>query len=244
MIFENNMELDRQGMYNAPDKVKGFSKAALGVLGYKDTGESNAWGKFLNVMPGVGTIGRNVLAGTLSKGTDTNTAIKGQRDEAFNDSMQGLDFGLKALSLAGGINAAGGLGKMLGVGPGAQLINKMKDQATLDATKAALDADLENLNTDEILSKAQQMEGDASTDFDNYTTMPLANQQKQRKTFFEQGGAYDKINRVLGVAGVFGDMAGTIGNNLVSGIATNKAGEQEWDTLKRNSVSKSTFNYL
>jgi hypothetical protein len=76
-IFTENEELQRQGTRVPMDKVgRGSGRGRLKLLGYKDTGEFNKWGKFLSSIPipGVSTA-RNLAARNISKGTDTNKVL-------------------------------------------------------------------------------------------------------------------------------------------------------------------------
>lgn len=257
MIFADNRELDRQGKYTAPEKVTGAKRVMLAALGYKDTGESNGWGKVMNMTPGVSAIGRNALAGAISKGTDTNQVIKDQRGEAFQDSMNGLAFAFEGAKLAatmGTGGAAGSLGnglvQKLGMGGMANAggsaiqstLSNMTQNAAQDQVKQQIATDVAGANTDNL----------GTADYSNYTSMPadqqtaldaqkLAEQQEKQNGFVN---GVNKINNVMGKIPVVGGLINAGVNTLVSGVALNKAGSNAWSTLQKNATRQTNFNYL
>lgn len=257
MIFQSNYELNRQGRYVAPEKVTGARKVALAALGYKDTGESNTWGKIMNMTPGVTAIGRNALAGALSKDTDTNTVIKAQRGEAFQDSMNGLAVGLESAKLAGTLGLGGAGGSLTGAGNvgsgllsglfkggagagaeavtsgGAELLGNLEKSAVQDQVKSEIAADVEAADVDGL------------TDYSNYVSMPGNENNMQLNA---NGGAtkfsnaVNKVNNFTSKLPVIGGFVNSIGNAIASGVALNKAGTQEWSNIKKNSVYYDPFS--
>jgi len=245
-LFTNTSELDRQGVYSAPSKVDGPKKAMLAALGYKDTGESNQWGKVLNVLPGVGAIGRNAAAGGLSKGTDANSVVKGQRAEAFNDSMAGLQLGFEVAKLAAGIGNAGGVGQFFGLGnkasaqptPGADMVQGLQNTALQQKTEEDLSNDLKNVQFDE--------EGNQLPPGQDYISQPgqpngLGSTLGGQNNFLN---GVQKVDNVLGKLPMVGGVAKAIGNNLTSGLALNAAGTNAYNDLKSKSTYQAAFNYL
>ena len=118
-IFEDNTELSRQERYIGMDKVKGLKKGALAVMGYKDTGERNAFGR--TGIPGTLFNGFDRLAAKgLTKGTDANKVLKKTDDEYISTALSKGKFlyesgKLAATLIAGG---AGGGGEVAKAGMG------------------------------------------------------------------------------------------------------------------------------
>lgn len=134
-IFNYNEELDQKGSRIAPNKVKGFNKAALAVLGYKDTGERNTWGNIKSVLPNpVGTVASHQMARAFSKGTDTRKVLDETQDENFGMALaQGKTaFQIGKLALGGGIPGVGGASGVAaaGTGTGSQIAQMGSGGAT------------------------------------------------------------------------------------------------------------------
>tara|TARA_R100000742_G_C4279640_1_gene104909 strand:+ start:3950 stop:4750 length:801 start_codon:yes stop_codon:yes gene_type:complete len=118
-IFEDNRELARQERFVGMDKVDGWKKTALAVMGYKDTGEKNWWGK--TGLPGGLSRG---ISKSLAKGTDTAEVFKETDDEYAAAQMAKAKFGFetaKAVVGLGGIGGGSNAGNMIeggGIGGG------------------------------------------------------------------------------------------------------------------------------
>lgn len=130
-IFRYNEELDAKGSRVAPNKVKGWKKTALAIMGYKDTGERNQWGKISSILPNpVGTVAKHQIAKGLAKGTDTGKVLKETQDENLAMGMSQLKTGIEAgkLLMGGGLGLGGGVGiasaGALGTGTGSQIASK------------------------------------------------------------------------------------------------------------------------
>lgn len=257
-LFTNTNELNRQGTYNAPDQVTGAKKAMLAALGYKGTGESNTWGKVMNWLPGGADLGRNMLAGGIAgKGTDTNRVIKGQRDEAFNQTMSTLALGVEGVKLASGLGAGSGALSSIGKfgtagidlakgnigGALTETLDGLSDVNKLNDTRKALQTDVDGLNTDEILNPPV-------VDQSQYVSMPetggagsgIINNTINGQSKF--GAGLDKINKGLSKLPMIGGAVNTLTNYGVSSVALNRAGTEELDKLKAEKTRIGTFNYL
>tara|TARA_B100000768_G_C11250705_1_gene363986 strand:- start:74 stop:940 length:867 start_codon:yes stop_codon:yes gene_type:complete len=88
-IFEDNRELSTQKKHVGMDKVKGFKKTLLSVMGYKDTGERNAWGRTgIAGTLGMATAGGSrLLAKGLAKGSDAHQVMKETDDEYLSAGL-------------------------------------------------------------------------------------------------------------------------------------------------------------
>jgi len=114
-IFQDTRELSKQDRYVGMNKVKGFKKTAMAALGYKDTGERNAWGQAMSVLNPLGdmTYGR-LGANVLSKGTDTNEVIKDTNSEYYKQKYDQFKFaGEVAKTVMTFGKGGGGEGNML-----------------------------------------------------------------------------------------------------------------------------------
>lgn len=100
-IFEDNRELASQKRHVGMDKVKGWKKTALSMMGYKDTGEKNWRGRILPSGPS-----ERLLAKRLAKGTDTGKVFKETDDEFAAASLAQLKFAAEVI----GTVASGGAG--------------------------------------------------------------------------------------------------------------------------------------
>lgn len=124
-IFEDNRELSRQERYIGMDKVKGFKKGALALMGYKDTGERNAWGRTgIAGTLGMATVGGSrLLAKSLAKGSDAHQVMKETDDEYLSAGLAKGKFmyesgklvaKLIAMGAGGAGGVAGGVGGEVG----------------------------------------------------------------------------------------------------------------------------------
>ena len=194
-IFQDTRELPRH-LEPAPGmtKVKGWKKNALAVMGYKDTGERNAWGKAKSFLPNIGVasnlIGRNV-AKKLTKGTDANTVMKETDDEWMSAGLSKGKFlyevaklGL-TLGVGGGIGAAKKAGSSMieggGIGGGRDIatstagsnLTKMLDSEGTDLAKQTLDLGADNIlgnksNSELINSIGNDENDDGTLNMDKY----------------------------------------------------------------------------
>jgi len=134
-IFEDNRELSRQERYIGMSKVKGFKKGALAVMGYKDTGERNAWGRTgIAGTLGMATAGGSrLLAKSLAKGTDANKVMKKTDDEWLSTGMAKGKFMYESAKLTAklmGMAAGGGVGGGVGDVGGGDIGSMGSDLAT------------------------------------------------------------------------------------------------------------------
>lgn len=198
-LFRDNMELGRQARHVGFDAVDGFNKSMLGVLGFKETGERNLWGKLnpAQLIPGVSTLS-NVAAGALSKGTDTNEVIKGGRDEALSNEMNKLAFAkdVAAMAVGGGAGnvASGGNGgigsslkSVLGIGDGdsgSGILKSIMGKKSADGAQEDLDKSVESSTAD--------------TDFDNKMNPDSFSSQEEYENYWtNQGYSFDEEGNLL-----------------------------------------------
>lgn len=120
--FSHNEELARQQVRIAPDQARGFKKHAMAALGYKATGERNAYGKIIGYVPGVSTqqhFMARAIAGKADK-SDYAATLKAGDQAAANKLVKDVGFVAEAAKLAGGGAGAGGVAtKAMGGGNGA-----------------------------------------------------------------------------------------------------------------------------
>ena len=136
-IFQDNRELSKQERFIGMDKVKGFKKSALSVMGYKDTGERNAWGK--TGIPGMMGMGFGRLAAKgLTKGTDANKVMKKTDDEWLSTGIAKGKFIYESGKLAAKLIAGG-----MGGGAGGEVAKaRMGNTATTATTTSGIGSDI------------------------------------------------------------------------------------------------------
>jgi hypothetical protein len=151
-IFEDNRELARQERFVGMDKVDGWKKTALAVMGYKDTGEKNWWGK--TGLPGGLSRG---ISKSLAKGTDTAEVFKETDDEYAAAQMAKAKFGFEAAKAVVGLGGIGGgsnAGNMIeggGIGGGKDIAsstagNNLTKEIAKQGTQKEIDSFDNNVN--------------------------------------------------------------------------------------------------
>ena len=127
-IFDDTRELSRQERYVGMDKVTGWKKAALAMMGYKDTGEKNWFGK-TGIANSPST---RFLSKQLSKGTDTQKVFKETDDEWAAAELAKLKFAAEVAAVVAGGAAAGSAGAATGakVTAGTKMGTKIPSGAT------------------------------------------------------------------------------------------------------------------
>ena len=106
-VFTSTNELQQQAQHKNFNKVTGWKKGAMSLLGYKDTGQKNAFGKFF----GHGNVLLDsYVPGALAKGTDAEEVIKSQRGEewAHQIGTAKLAANIITMGASGGATAAAG----------------------------------------------------------------------------------------------------------------------------------------
>ena len=125
-IFEDTRELSRQQRHIGMDKVKGWKKTALAIMGYKDTGEKNLWGK--TGIPSSPTT--RLLSKQLSKGTDTQKVFKETDDEWAAAELAKLKFAAEIAAVVAGGSAGGAQGATMAGKAASQSGNSIPSGAT------------------------------------------------------------------------------------------------------------------
>jgi hypothetical protein len=262
-LFTDVTELNRQGKYNAPERATGMAKTTLAAMGYDPSGKANTWGKVLNWIPG-GSMVRNIGGSTIAKREgleDVQQVIKGQRDEAFNKTMSTLALGVEGVKLAGGLGAGGaGMSALGNFGSGAMsalggdiggavtsTLAGLDDAAQMQATKEGLQADVDALNTEDIMNK--NPENTTPTDYQNYVSAPGATGVSSPESGAPSNGqkfadGLNKVDNFLGKLPMVGDAVNALVNYGVSSVALNKAGDEEYDKLRQSKTRMSSFSYL
>lgn len=241
MEFTDNAELDRQGRYTPPSQVTGRKELFLNALGYKGSGEANKFGKVLNFVPGL-NLARNMVAGGISQGTDTNAVIKGQRDEAFANTMAGVNLGLQGAKFASGLGTFGataGLASNAAAGGAGAILNDIQQNADTSAVQDDLKKELEQIDTKQI----------TDPDYTNYVGMPGPGNNETGLGSALTGGqkmmnVANKVNNFTSKLPAVGGVSEALSQSILTGAALNKAGTDELNKVKRNQVYNSTFNYL
>ncbi|MHA1286431.1 MAG: hypothetical protein ACTSPB_03390 [Candidatus Thorarchaeota archaeon] len=131
--FYDTRTLDRQERRINPDYVTGPRATALGLLGYKKTGETNTWGKTLGVMGMLNPMGglyRHHGAKAIAGDNDTREALKQNDAQAMNVALNKLKLSAEVAKVvatsgagaagagasAGGATAAGASGSGVAAG--------------------------------------------------------------------------------------------------------------------------------
>lgn len=198
--FTQNEELRRQARRVAMDKVSGGREIGLKLLGYKDTGEMNTWGKVLSAATPTGTL-RNVAARGLAGDTDTRDVLKEGTDNAMATDMSFLKFAGDVAALgAGGAGGAGGASQATGVanggtGTGGGMLGKMFGKLKEGGLKGLFGGDM---TEDDITPDAEG----ANTDVDNTNADVQRTQWKQNKEkegyTFSGGKMFDPQGKEVG----------------------------------------------
>jgi len=155
-IFQDNRELSKQERFIGMDKVKGFKKGALAVMGYKDTGERNAWGRTgIPGMMGMATVGGSrQLAKGLAKGTDANKVMKKTDDEWLSAGVAKGKFMYESGKLAATLIAGGAGGDMVGKTTKPNLATtEIGEAATTVSTTSEVGSDIATSTAGENLMK-------------------------------------------------------------------------------------------
>jgi hypothetical protein len=108
-VFTSTRELSQQNKHTPFKKVTGWKKGALAMMGHKDTGEKNAFGKYLG-----GSIGMTVGANILTSGTDAGEVTKSQRGAEISHQVGVMSFVGSIMGASGGSGGEGG-GMMSGI---------------------------------------------------------------------------------------------------------------------------------
>lgn len=107
-IFTDSRELSRQARNREFDRIKGWRKGAMAILGYKDDGSLNTWGKITGV---TGTrIPQRIIANQLAKGSDAKEVLKSTNDEFIANELARGKFAFDVAKTAITLGAGGGAG--------------------------------------------------------------------------------------------------------------------------------------
>jgi len=230
-IFTDTRELNRQASTDHLDRVKGLDKTALAVLGYKDDGTRNAWGK---INPMIGGIGTNKLAQTVigknsETGTDTLAALKGTEKEAINNTLNKAALAATIMSAGTGAPIMGAISKGLGMATGGSGKSDLfKDVSNMAKKEESMDA-LNSVNLDGGYSE-QTIDGVTTTMVDGVPVDVVGGT--------DAGG---KLKNVLGSAGNLDILQSGIGA-ITSEVALNEAEKEAVVTSGKKSMNQ--FSYL
>lgn len=255
-LFNDTRELSRQESNAGLNRVQGQDKATLAMLGYKDDGTRNAWGKF-NPLIGGGVT--NAIAAGVAKGTDTGDTLKASQGVAWNNTLNKAAFAAniatmgsssallggvsKGLNMASGSGASGDLEGIIG-----DVTGKAKKGEAMDKLNAGSSESNPNANGSYIEQTVDGVPvggtGGTEEEFQGW----LKNNPEGTREIF------DKLPRAAGESGMLSKAKGVlntpgVGDAIQSGIGgimSEVAYDQE---LKNNVItdgtkSMNTFNYL
>ncbi len=230
-IFTDTRELNRQASTDHLDRVKGLDKTALAVLGYKDDGTRNAWGK---INPMIGGIGTNKLAQTVigknsETGTDTLAALKGTEKEAINNTLNKAALAATIMSAGTGAPIMGAISKGLGMATGGSGKSDLfKDVSNMAKKEESMEA-LDSVNLDGGYSE-QTIDGVTTTMVDGVPVDVVGGT--------DAGG---ELKNVLGSTGNLDILQSGIGA-ITSEVALNEAEKEAVVTSGKKSMNQ--FSYL
>lgn len=237
-IFTDTRELNRQASTDHLDRVKGLDKTALAVLGYKDDGTRNAWGK---INPMIGGIGTNKLAQTVigknsETGTDTLAALKGTEKEAINNTLNKAALAATIMSAGTGAPIMGAISKGLGMITGSSDKSDLfKDVSNMAKKEESMEA-LDSVNLDGGYSE-QTIDGVTTTMVDGNPVM-IDGVPIDAVGGTDAGG---ELKNVLGSAGNLDILQSGIGA-ITSEVALNEAEKEAVVTSGKKSMNQ--FSYL
>ncbi len=229
-LFTDTRELERQGRRRNMRKVTGDKKLALSLLGYKDDGTRNMWGK-VNPFVGGGFTGE--IAGAVAKGTDTGEVLEAGRGEAWSSTLNKAALAANIATLGGSSAGLGALSKGLnmaaGSGASGDLEGIVGDVSTMAKNKKAMD----KLNGEPSPDEAVEIGADAPVESIEDGAIVAGD---------EASGIANKGKGVLNAAGI-GDVAQSGLGLITSEIALDSALKEKRGEFDRMST-KQTFNYL
>ena len=141
-LFTDTRELDRQAHTESLNRVQGTDKAGLAVLGYKDDGTRNLWGK-INPLIG-GGVTNTIAANTFAKGTDAQETLKKSSGAAWSNTLNKAAFAANIATMGTSSAAVAGISKGLnmaaGSGAGGDMKGLLGDVAGMSKNKESMDA--------------------------------------------------------------------------------------------------------
>lgn len=187
--FQDKSELSRQKRYVGMDKAKGLKKMGLSVMGYKDDGSRNSWGKAGGIGLITGTIGATfggkagfmvgkqigdissrVAATQFAKGSDVSEVMRETQDEYASKKLAESKFMYDAYSpLSGAMSGGGGGVDLAGmVSPEtSEKLNSMIKDESINAAKSSIESEADEMIGDKSKSKLLKSVLDDNEDDDN-----------------------------------------------------------------------------
>ena len=243
-LFTDTRELDRQAHTESLNRVQGTDKAGLAVLGYKDDGTRNLWGK-INPLIGGGVT--NAIAANIAKGTDTGATLKASQGAAWSNTLNKAAFAANIATMGTSSAAVAGISKGLnmvaGNGAGGDMKGLLGDVAGMSKNKESMDAlnaggSEANPNADG--SYMEQTVGGVPVE-SGVVGSEVAGGIEGVVADEAANGIVDKAKGVLGTPGV-GDAL----NSGVGAVMSEFAYEEELknNVIKDGKKSMDEFNYL
>lgn len=252
-LFRNVNELSRQNLRERPfERTSGIRKFGLSLMGYKDDGTKNLWGK-LNPMniaaPGLS----HLYAEGLATG-DTKDVLKENRSEAISSQLASLKL---ASNFIPGVGVAGKFGMNMGFdaankmnknekfdnalkideelnGSGSALIEETLRNKPLDDAKDAINTDVANST---IMDDADV--------FDENSYIKGIDAENSSGTANALGTNASKMSNVLGTVNTALDVGSDVAGVVATQNQYNKGLKSTKKKLIRSKQNKNTtFNYL
>jgi len=262
-IFTDTRELNRQASTDHLDRVKGMDKAKLALLGYKDTGERNWWGKVNPLIGGIGTnkLAQKVIGKNPETGTDTLAALKGTEQEAINNTVNKIALAANIASLGTASPIIGavskGINMVTGNGNTSDLVkgvsNMAKKKESMDALNSGTKG-MSSFNPNDDGSYTEQTSGGvpvagSGASEEDFLKWLEDNPNGTREEFGKlprvAEGAEDvaggKLGSVLGTPGVGDAIQSGIGA-IMSEVALHEAEKEAVVTSGGKSMNQ--FSYL
>lgn len=233
-IFDTSQELTRQSRTVAPDVIgKGSGSGLMKALGYDPTtGQENKWGSVLHAIPGMSTA-TNLIAGSVTKGTDLNQVIKEGRDEALAYDLNKIALGTEIFKMGASAGLGGGIGSGLSNPLARTLLGNSPDLLTNTAT----DTDgINSISTDDL------DEAKASMSPMDYRRYVKAMGYKIKEDGSLGTNMLGKYNKTMGFLGNAGGVANALSRTIAGGMAYNNELDQASKGLYK--TVDEPFSYL
>lgn len=260
-IFNDVRDIERTSGRSKPfQKTTGLRKYGLAMLGYKDDGTRNTWGK-INPMSYTGSVPQHLWASALAEG-DSKKVIQENTSEAIGTQIGAAKL---ASNFIPGLGVLGSIGLGTGLNTLGNSISKSKGQSDGLAKETVgellrendIDTARKSLNDNVDSISDSIIDSDELIDEIDYTTMDdalidsdaAANLVTDRGSEVLSGGEGvakgAKLGSVLGKAGfgisVLGDTAGVIQSKM----SYDKGLEKSKRKIRQGSLIKpSKQNYL
>jgi hypothetical protein len=258
-VFDERSELNKQKNRIAPSWDDSFG---LKLLGYNQYGKNNAWGQFLNVIPGVNT-GRHALAQGTASG-DTKKVLKDTMGEAVAHDLAGVSLGINIAKtigtgglsgLGGGVGGkvAGAVGKGSGGGimsglfgggeaaaaDGSEMASKASDLMGKAGDVGTNEVDPELLSSikEQIASNLINPNEPGTPEYDLFEKMKMEQEGGVKNKFKSMAGDFMK-------SAAAGNIFESAGNYIATTVADYKAADKSFREYAQGQNTSSVFNYL